>query len=100
MRKVAFIGVGLLIMTAGIVALPAPGPGLLIIILGAGLVAEESLWTAKLLDRLERGSRSLLAWGKRFWRRTSLPGRVLLVTVGAAAAGALAFGAWELVLAR
>ena len=41
-------------MLAGVVMLVMPGPGLLAMILGAALIAEESLIAARLLDRLDR----------------------------------------------
>jgi hypothetical protein len=48
-------------LAAGAVMLVAPGPGILVFALGATLVAEESLWTAKLLDRAELRIRSLIS---------------------------------------
>jgi hypothetical protein len=44
---------GLALMAVGIVLLPMPGPGMLVIAVGAALVAEESKWAAELLDGLE-----------------------------------------------
>ncbi|HWI35270.1 MAG TPA: PGPGW domain-containing protein [Burkholderiales bacterium] len=51
---------GALIALAGIVLLPLPGPGMLVIALGALLVAEESLSVAKALDALERRARPFI----------------------------------------
>ena len=59
-RKWAVIVAGALIALAGIVLLPLPGPGMLVIALGALLVAEESLTVAKLLDALESRGRALI----------------------------------------
>jgi hypothetical protein len=47
-------------MVLGVVFLPLPGPGLLIIAAGALLVAEESLSAARALDWLERKARRLM----------------------------------------
>lgn len=44
---------GVLVCLAGVVFLAIPGPGLLILLVGALLIAEQSLWMARLLDRLE-----------------------------------------------
>ena len=52
-RKVLVVGLGALIVLAGVVMLVMPGPGLLAMILGAALIAEESLIAARLLDRLD-----------------------------------------------
>jgi len=52
-RKVLISGTGLLIMLAGIAMIVLPGPGLLAIVLGAALIAEESLFAARMLDRFD-----------------------------------------------
>jgi len=50
---------------AGVLMLVLPGPGLLVIALGMALIAEESLWASRLLDRLD------LWIERRFLRRRS-----------------------------
>jgi Putative transmembrane protein (PGPGW) len=40
-------------MLAGLVMLITPGPGLLLLVIGAGLLAEESILVARTLDRFE-----------------------------------------------
>jgi hypothetical protein len=61
-RKWLLIAAGALLMLLGLVFLPLPGPGLLIIAAGALLVAEESLSAARALDWVERKARR--AFGK------------------------------------
>jgi uncharacterized protein (TIGR02611 family) len=65
LRAVFIIGVGTLVLLVGIVAVPGPGPGWLIILLGLGMFAGESKLIARLLDwvemRLRRAGRWLLA---------------------------------------
>jgi hypothetical protein len=51
--RAAYIVGGLVVVAVGLVALPAPGPGMLIVALGAGLIARESERLAHALDRLE-----------------------------------------------
>ena len=53
-RKALIVGFGGLVMLACVVMLVMPGPGVLAMILGAALIAEESLIAARLLDRLDR----------------------------------------------
>jgi len=60
-RKWSVIVAGALIALAGIVLLPLPGPGMLVIAFGALLMAEESLTVAKMLDALELRGRGLIA---------------------------------------
>jgi len=58
LRMAAAIGLILL----GLVMMPAPGPGLLVVLAGLSLLASESLGTARRLDRLE-------LWFRERWRR-------------------------------
>jgi hypothetical protein len=65
-QRPARLGGGTIIVLVGIVLLPAPGPGTLVIAAGAALVAGESRGVAHLLDRIElRGRRLLAAWRRR-----------------------------------
>jgi hypothetical protein len=52
-KRVALIFGGVVVVIVGIIALPAPGPGMLIIALGAGMIARESETLSDALDRLE-----------------------------------------------
>ncbi|HEV2735165.1 MAG TPA: PGPGW domain-containing protein [Longimicrobiaceae bacterium] len=99
-RKPLFIGGGIAIMVAGVFFLPAPGPGFLILFIGAGLLAQESLLAARALDRTEVKLRALAGWGMRVWRSSPLPVKVLLVLVGAALAAGAAYLGYRVVFAR
>jgi hypothetical protein len=70
-RKILAIGGGILIMGAGIFFMLAPGPGLLIFLVGALLVAEESLTIARRMDGADLRLRRLAAWGLAHWRSRS-----------------------------
>lgn len=61
LRKWAVIIGGMLLIAAGIVFLPLPGPGLLIIAFGAFLMAEESRAAARALDWIELRVRSVFS---------------------------------------
>jgi hypothetical protein len=74
-------GVGLL--AGGVVLLFIPGPGLLLLVFGAALVAGESKAVARLLDRAEPPLRRAAGRAADGWREASVLTRVL---VGAAAA--------------
>lgn len=58
-----WILLGVVVVLIGFVALPAPGPGMLVIAGGAALLARESLLVARLLDGLEVRIRRLLGRG-------------------------------------
>lgn len=71
-RKWSVIVAGL-IAVAGIVLLPLPGPGMLVVALGAFLVAQESLTAARMLDQLELRARALIARRRPAPKQPSLP---------------------------
>jgi putative transmembrane protein PGPGW len=60
---------GFLLLPAGLFFLPAPGPGFLVLALGAVLIAREFRWAAKILDRLELRGRGVFDWAKRRWQQ-------------------------------
>ncbi len=60
--RIAIIVGAVLLVAVGVVALVAPGPGLIGIAAGLALIARESKTLANLMDRLE-------LFGRRVWRR-------------------------------
>jgi hypothetical protein len=59
-KRIAKVATGAVLIAAGIVLLPAPGPGILVVLLGLALVAESSPRVAKTLDRIELRVRGLI----------------------------------------
>ncbi len=100
LRRWLYLGGGTIVILAGIFFLPAPGPGFLIIFLGGGLVAQESMVAARVLDRLELRLRAVGAWALRTWRGASMAVRVLIVVVTLAVVGAAGYGAYWVLFAR
>ncbi len=96
LSKSLFITAGILIMVAGIFFLPAPGPGALILLIGAGLIAQEFLLAARALDWAELRVRKLAAWSLETWHRTSLGQKVVLMLFAMTLAAAAGFGAYGL----
>jgi uncharacterized protein (TIGR02611 family) len=96
LRRIWLMGLGLLIMIGGVVLLFIPGPGILIIFIGAGMMAEESLFMARLLDGVEVRLRRLYEKTRAFWQRAATPVKVLavLLTLAVLAAGAYASFWW------
>src|ERR1051325_5724853 len=70
-RKTLSIVVGIVVILAGVVLLFIPGPGLLMILIGAVLIARQSLVAARILDRTELQLRKIFFWAERRWRRSS-----------------------------
>lgn len=52
-RRVFLIVAGFTLLLAGVVMLVTPGPGMLVIFLGLGLLAAEFVWARRLMDRIK-----------------------------------------------
>jgi hypothetical protein len=86
---IVFYVIGALLLVGGVVLLLIPGPGLLLIAFGGALIARQSLWLAKRLDRLERVFRGWARKTRTLWQRSSTLVRAAIVAVMAmVAAGA------------
>ncbi|MDE1884303.1 MAG: hypothetical protein KGI64_01890 [Xanthomonadaceae bacterium] len=65
LRTVLAIGCGLLLLALGLIMLILPGPGVLTGLVGAALIAGESAFAARLLDRIDLHAAHV--WAR--WRR-------------------------------
>jgi hypothetical protein len=68
-RRYLLIGLGVVLSLAGVLLLPVPGPGSLVIFVGVLMIARESLIVARMLDRLELMLRPAFLRVRRHWRR-------------------------------
>jgi uncharacterized protein (TIGR02611 family) len=96
--RVWTVTAGLAIMSVGVVALPAPGPGTLVIILGAALVARESATVARVLDWLELRLRRAVEWCRAVWRGAPPVGKVMAALAGLGLAGAAVLVAYSVLV--
>ena len=53
-RRVFLVISGFTLLLAGVVMLVTPGPGMLVIFIGLGLLAAEFVWARRLMDRIKR----------------------------------------------
>lgn len=60
--RVGVAVIGLAIIVAGMVLLPLPGPGWLVIFVGLGVLATEFAWAERLLDRTRAEVRRWTQW--------------------------------------
>ena len=84
---------GPLLVVAGFLFLPTPGPSYIIIVIGLGMVAGELLVMARLFDQVEVRLRKAARWAKDAWARAPTAVRVF-VALGAAIA--LIYGIYRL----
>lgn len=98
LHKVLLLAVGALIVAAGVFFLAVPGPGLVIIFLGGGIMAQESLTAARVLDWCELQLRGLAGWALRVWRNASIPVRAALALCALILAGSAGFLAYRVLI--
>ncbi|HSE68883.1 MAG TPA: PGPGW domain-containing protein [Gemmatimonadales bacterium] len=85
--RIFSVALGLLIVAIGIVGLPAPGPGTLVIALGGALLARESHAVARAMDWAEVQLRRVLHWARSAWKHAAPLAKALMVFVGLGLAG-------------
>jgi uncharacterized protein (TIGR02611 family) len=95
-RKPLLMAAGVALLIVGIVLLPAPGPGMLVIAVGGVLVAEESYAAASILDWVDLRLCRLAIGAKKIWDGASLVARTAVVVTAVALGAALAWGAYRI----
>lgn len=75
---------GWILVPVGIIMMPAPGPGTLVLVTGIALLARHYVWAQKLLDPLERKAIEAAKFGVATWPRIGLSvlGIVWLIALG------------------
>lgn len=90
--RIGITAVGVLVIVVGVILLPLPGPGWLIIFAGLGLLATEYPWAARLLAWARRHATRSTRWAARQHGAV----RVLLVVATLIFLAALVLGTWWL----
>lgn len=88
---------GVLLVVVGLIMLPAPGPGTLIVLLGASLIAQDSRTAARTLDWLELEIRRGTSKALRMWYRAAAPVKAAAIFTAGVSAGIIAWIAHALV---
>jgi hypothetical protein len=83
---------GFLVVVGGIIAVPGPGPGWLIILLGSWMLAGELLFVARFMDRVEVKLSRLARRVVGTWRISSALVKVLIALTILVCVAALGYG--------
>lgn len=92
------IGAGVILTLAGIFLLAAPGPGLLVAVVGLSLLGSEFLTLARFLDWAEVKLRKWFARIRQWWRRSGWMARASVILFGCLLAGGVAYGGYNLLM--
>src|SRR5215203_3288022 len=90
--------IALVLIAGGIVLCFIPGPGIPLLVIGAGLFADYSLVLAKGLDWTEVRLRKFFKWAKAWWKHASLLAREGVVAAGVLVAAALGYGGYRFLI--
>jgi hypothetical protein len=95
--RVLKLALGFGLIVPGIIMIPFPGPGAVIVILGLALIADEFKPVARFLDRAELSLRG--AYGQ-LWGKAPTTQRVAVIFISLAVGALLCYGAYRILLGR
>lgn len=101
-RMVRFIKpfAGGVLLVAGVVFCLIPGPGLPLLLIGAGLLADVSLPVARAMDWLDVRIRNVISRAGKWWRRASKTQKSVVVVLALILVGGVACGGYHLLTER
>jgi hypothetical protein len=88
---------GLILVAGGVVLCFIPGPGLPLIVIGAGLLGDEWRPGARVMDWLELRARKIITWGCRWWNRAPKVARHAVIVMAVLAVGGAAYGGYRFI---
>jgi len=91
---------GIIVFAGGVVLCFIPGPGVPLIVIGAGLLADESRRIARAMDWMEIRARKVITWGCRWWNGAPKAAKHAVIVLAVLAAGGAAYGGYQFILSR
>lgn len=79
--KIVNVCLGIILILVGIIFLPAPGPGSVVLIVGLGLLGSEVEFVARFLDWSEVELRKIVRWCNSYWQQASLIAKLLVCLI-------------------
>lgn len=93
-KRILFMGSGSVLGTLGLIMLFTPGPGIFFVFVGLGLIAQESLMLAIILDKFEVALRKWVDWGLDQWNKSSSFVKALMVLFACFVTALALYGAY------
>jgi len=94
LKRALFVGAGIVFGNLGIIMIFTPGPGLFFIFIGLGLVAQESLFLALFLDKIEVNLRKWAEWIQQTWDRISIFFKCVIIVIAILITALVIYGAY------
>ena len=99
LTRMCYTVLGIALLIVGVILLPAPGPGFLVLIPGAALIAEESQIAARALDWLDVKLRRLATFAQRTWTQATPAVKAMIVGFALVAAAIAGWAGYVVLLA-
>lgn len=91
---------GISLIVAGVVFCLIPGPGLPLLLIGAGLMADVSLPVARGLDRLDVWTRAVISRIKRWWKSSSTAAKSAVILLAVFLVSGVGYGGFRFFIDR
>jgi hypothetical protein len=88
---------GIVLIAAGILLCFIPGPGFPLIVIGAGLLANEARPIARAMDWLEIRIRKIWVWARRWWNHAPTIAKYAVMFVAVLACSGAAYGGYRFI---
>lgn len=72
---------GISLIVAGVVFCLIPGPGVPLLLIGAGLMADVSLSVAKVMDWLDVRTRAIISRASQWWKQASMAAKSAVIVL-------------------
>ncbi len=89
--------IAIVLLAGGVLLCFIPGPGIPLIIIGAGLLADEWRALARAMDWLELRLRKVVKWAKGWWETAPRLARHAVIALAVLAAGGAAYGGYRFI---
>jgi hypothetical protein len=89
--------IAIILFAGGVVLCFIPGPGIPLVVLGAGLLADESRSIARAMDSFEVRIRKIISVARRWWIRAPKVARHAAIVITVLAVGGAAYGGYRFI---
>jgi UPF0716 family protein affecting phage T7 exclusion len=93
-KRTLLLGLGIALTVGGLALMLLPGPGTVVLAVGLGLLASESISLARVLDAFDKRLQKFLQYARRKWGQWSTARRVAFVSVVVLLLASAATGLW------
>ncbi len=88
---------GIILFVGGVILCFIPGPGIPLIVIGAGLLADESRLIARAMDWIELRARKIITLARRWWNHAPKVARHAVIVLAVLAVSGAVYGGYRFI---